>query len=202
MGEVPQATRATRQRTIGVAFAIPEPYGGELLEYRESFGDPLARCIPTHITLLPPTEVDEDALPDIEEHLRVVAESEVPFVMRLRGTATFRPVSPVVFVDLAEGIGECERLERRVRRGPLYRPLCFPYHPHVTVAHDLPDDVLDRAFKELADYDACFSLWGFSLYEHGPDGVWRPQRDFPFEVAVPGPRLGQPAPLELVNCED
>lgn len=189
-----------QQRTIGVAIAIPEPYGGELQDHREAFGDPLARSIPTHVTLLPPTEVDGDALPAIEEHLRAIAESEVPYVMRLRGTATFRPASPVVFMALAEGIAVCERLERKVRRGPLYRELHFPYHPHVTVAHDLPDDVLDRAFKELADYEACFSVWGFSLYEHGPDGVWRPQRDFPFEVAVPGPRRGQP--FELVNCED
>ena len=191
-----------RRRMIGVAIAIPDPYGTELQRYRTSFGDPLAQSIPTHVTLLPPTEVDEAALPAIEEHLRVVAESEVPYVMRLRGTATFRPDSPVVFMVLAAGIGHCERLERRVRCGPLHRELHFPYHPHVTVAHDLPDCTLDRAFKELADYDACFSVWGFSLYEHGPDGVWRPQRDFPFEVAVPGPRLGQPQPSQLVTCED
>lgn len=191
-----------RTRAIGVAIAIPEPYGGELQDYRESFGDPLAKSIPTHVTLLPPTEVDEDALPAIEEHLRVVAEAEVPYVMRLRGTSTFRPVSPVVFVALTEGLADCQRIERRVRTGPLYREVHFPYHPHVTVAHDLPGDVLDRAFKELDGYDACFSVWGFSLYEHGPDGVWRPQRDFPFEVAVPGPRRGRREPVGLVNCED
>ena len=49
-------------RTIGVAIAIPEPYGGELQRVRESYGDPLARSIPTHITLLPPTEVQADDL--------------------------------------------------------------------------------------------------------------------------------------------
>ena len=95
-------------------------------------------------------------------------------------------MSPVVFVQLARGIGGCERLEQRVRSGPLARELPFPYHPHVTVAHDVADEALDRAFAELADYSAQFSVWGFSLYEH-VDGVWRPQRDFPLGRELPGP---------------
>ncbi len=174
-------------RTIGVAIAIPEPYGGDLQRCRADFGDPLADAIPTHVTLLPPTPVEESALPSIEEHLRRVAEAEQPFEMRLRGTATFRPVSPVVFVQLAAGIADCERVESQVRCGPLARDLHFYYHPHVTVAHDLPPEALDHAFKELADYEAVFEVWGFSLYEHGPDGVWRPQRDYAFGYGVPGP---------------
>ena len=91
---------------------------------------------------------------------------------------------------LAEGIGLCERLERQVRGGPLSRELQFPYHPHVTVAHHLADEALDRAFKELAGYQAAFAVWGFSLYEHGPDGVWRPQRDFVFGTGGSGPVCG------------
>ena len=74
--------------------------------------------------------------------------------MHLRGSGTFRPVSPVVFVPLARGISECERLEAQVRSGPLARETAFPYHPHVTVAHDLDEAALDRAFDALAAYDA------------------------------------------------
>lgn len=178
------------ERTIGVAVPIPDPYGPELQRRRESFGDPLARCIPTHITLVPPMRVPAPAVEGIEEHLREVAEEERPFPILLRGTGTFRPVSPVVFVALAAGISECEHLERRVRRGPLDRTPSFPYHPHVTVAHHLADDLLDRAFKELSGYEAEFPVWGFSLYEHGQDGVWRPQRDFSFGAGLPGPAAG------------
>ncbi|MGZ4633418.1 MAG: 2'-5' RNA ligase family protein [Actinomycetes bacterium] len=174
-------------RTIGVAIAIPEPHGSELQRFRESYGDPLAKAIPTHITLLPPTDVRDQDLPEIEEHLRKVALAEEQFDLHLRGTGTFRPVSPVVFVQLALGIADCERVEAAVRSGPLLRELHFYYHPHVTVAHDLPTPVLDRAFTDLAGYDARFPVWGFSLYEHGPDGVWRPQRDFPFGKTLPGP---------------
>jgi hypothetical protein len=40
-----------------------------------------------------------------------------------------------VFVALAQGISECERLESSVRAGILDGPLRFNYHPHVTIAH-------------------------------------------------------------------
>ena len=179
-------------RTIGVAIAIPEPYGMELQRVRESYGDPLARSIPTHITLLPPTEVPSDDLDTVEKHLRTIAESEQPFEIHLRGTGTFLPVSPVVFVSVVLGIGECERVEAKVRSGPLARDLSFPYHPHVTIAHDLPDEVLRTVFDEMASYEVRFGVWGFSLYEHGPDRVWRPQRDFPLGLPLPGPA---PQPL-------
>lgn len=174
-------------RTIGVAIAIPEPYGQELQRVREGYGDPLARFIPTHITLLPPTEVPSDDLDRIEKHLRTIAESEEPFEIHLRGTGTFLPVSPVVFVSIALGISECERIEAKVRSGPLARDLTFPYHPHVTIAHHLPEPVLRTAFEEMSRYETRFGVWGFSLYEHGTDGVWRPQRDFPLGVPLPGP---------------
>ncbi|MFD0900180.1 2'-5' RNA ligase family protein [Actinomadura sediminis] len=180
-------------RTIGVAVPVPEPFGSWLQARRASYGDPLAGAIPTHITLLPPTEVDAAAFGLIDHHLRTIARAEHPFVIRLRGSGTFRPVSPVVFVALAEGIGGCERLQARVSSGPLERPLAFPYHPHVTIAHHLPDVVMDRAFKDLADFRADFDVWGFALYEHGRDGVWRPQRDYLFGDAAIG-REGPDAP--------
>lgn len=178
-GVVPGSS--TGLRTIGVAIAIPNPWGDVLQNWREKVGDPLARAIPTHVTLLPPTQVDPSALDRIERHLRGVAASEQAFDLHLRGTGTFRPVSPVVFVQLASGIAQCERLASSVRSGPLCRDLPFPYHPHVTVAHDLPDQSLDQAFDELSGFEARFAVSGFSLFEHGRDGVWRPQRYFPFE---------------------
>jgi 2'-5' RNA ligase len=169
-----------RSRSIGVAVGLPEPFNTELQTWRERLGDPNAERIPPHLTLLPPTFVPADALEEIEEHLRLVAAAEQAFDMRLRGSATFRPVSPVVFVPLVQGISECERLQAAVRAGPLTRELRFPYHPHVTVAHDLPPDDLDRAFEAVASYEAEFLVHGFSLFEQDADGTWRPLRDFVF----------------------
>jgi 2'-5' RNA ligase len=164
--------------TIGVSIAIPSPHGQLLQAKRASFGDPLADSIPTHVTLLPPTQVDGDAMTQVVAHLEDVALRGEPFAMVLRGTGTFRPISPVVFVQVSGGIGNCELLEKAVRRGPLKRKLDFYYHPHVTVAHHVPEENLDRAFKELADFECTFDVTEFHLYEHGDDGVWRPVRSF------------------------
>lgn len=170
--------RVSPVHTIGVAIAVPEPYGSELRQYRASFGDPQADAIPTHVTLLPPTEVDPDRLLDIEDHLDGVAARHESFRMHLRGTATFRPLSPVVFVAVTEGISACESLAQDVRSGGLERELSFPYHPHVTVAHHLEDSAMDKAFEALTDYECTFEVTAFHLYVHGDDHVWRPYRRF------------------------
>ena len=73
--------------TIGVAVPIPEPYGAELQKWRESFRDPMALAIPTHMTLLPPTEVEPEDLPGIEDHLAKAAAAGRPFSMLLRARA-------------------------------------------------------------------------------------------------------------------
>ena len=164
--------------TIGVAVAIPEPWATELQDYRTSVGDTMAATIPTHITLVPPTEVTDEELEKIEAHLGAVAGDVPAFSVHLRGTGTFRPVSPVVFVSLVEGISQCEQLADAVRRGPLAVDLAFPYHPHVTIAHHLADEQLDRAFTELADFECEFAVDDFRLYVHDEERGWTPTRYF------------------------
>jgi 2'-5' RNA ligase len=174
----------TEVSTIGVAIAIPQPYADELQAYRASFGDPQASAIPTHITLVPPTEV-KDGIAPVREHLARVARRHPPFGLRLRGTGTFRPVSPVVFVNVTEGISSCELLAKDSRQGPLAQELAFPFHPHVTVAHDVDEAALDVAYETLADYEAWFEVDSFHLYVHGADGLWRAEADY----VLDGPAL-------------
>jgi 2'-5' RNA ligase len=165
-------------RTIGVTVGIPEPWGSRLDTFRLRIGDAAARGVPAHLTLLGPTLVPVAAAPAIEEHLAAVATRFPPFPLHLRGAGTFRPVTPVVFVAVAAGISECEALADAIRTGPLDRELSYPYHPHVTVAHDVAPEILDAAYDGMADFAARFSVTGFTLYEHTEDGQWRPERDF------------------------
>jgi 2'-5' RNA ligase len=168
----------SRTTTIGVAIAVPDPWGAQLQAYRSALGDDTAGGIPTHVTLMPPVEVAVQDLPGLEKHLGDVTTGKDAFRIHLRGTGTFRPVSPVVFVTVAEGISACEQLASCVRKGPLSAEQRFPYHPHVTVAHHQPDDVLDRAFEELAGFECDFVVDRFSLYVHDPESGWVPTRDF------------------------
>lgn len=166
--------------TIGVVLDIPEPWASYLQSSREGFGDLQARSIPTHVTLLPPTSVPLGRVDEIIGHLEGVARRLRSFDVLLEGTDTFRPVSPVVFVRVASGGDGCDAVQAAVRTGPLRRDLTFPFHPHVTVAHHLDDDALDRAAKELAEFSAAFAVDAFVLYEHGSDAIWRPRRRFGF----------------------
>jgi 2'-5' RNA ligase len=164
--------------TIGVAVAIPEPWASQLQDFRTAVGDTSAPKIPTHITLVPPTAVDDADLAGIESHLADVADEQHRFAVHLRGTGTFRPVSPVVFIALAKGISQCEQLADAVRRGPLQVDLAFPYHPHVTIAHHLDDAQLDAAFEGLAHFECQFDVEAFKLYVHDDDVGWQPTRLF------------------------
>ena len=98
--------------------------------------------------------------------------------MSLSGTGTFRPLSPVVFVQVSLGISQCELLERGVRSGPVERHLEFNYHPHVTIAHHLDDATLDRAYGELQDFECAFDAASFSLYVHDDSAGWVPTHEF------------------------
>ncbi|MER5971760.1 2'-5' RNA ligase family protein [Streptomyces sp. NPDC002055] len=179
--------------TLGVSIAVPEPYGSLLQERRAGFGDPAAHGIPTHVTLLPPTEVDPADLPAFRRHLAEVAAAGRTFPMRLNGTGTFRPLSPVVYVKLAEGIPECSDLQEEIRSGPVRRELQFPYHPHVTVAHGIEEEAMDRAYEELADYAAAWTVSGFALYEQGEDGHWRMMHEYLFGDGPGVPAQTSPA---------
>ncbi|AJE85139.1 MULTISPECIES: 2'-5' RNA ligase family protein [Streptomyces] len=181
--------------TIGVSIAVPEPHGSLLQERRAGFGDRAAHGIPTHVTLIPPTEVDAAAVPAIEKHLAEVAAQGRAFPMRLAGTGTFRPLSPVVYVRVAEGGSACTWLQQELRdpEGPVARELQFPYHPHVTVAHGIDEAAMDRAYAELAEYEAAWTCHGFALYEQGADAVWRRLRDFPFGPLTVPPQATHPA---------
>lgn len=98
-----------------------------------------------------------------------------------------------MFVRIAEGAEACTWLQKQVRdaSGPVARELQFPYHPHVTVAHGIEEAAMDRAFEELADYEARWPCTGFALYEQGADGVWRKLREFPFGSLVVPPQSGR-----------
>jgi 2'-5' RNA ligase len=163
---------------LGVSIAIPPPHASVLSRWRERAGDPQAQLVPPHVTLLPPTTVPATEIAAVESHLADVAKAVDPFAMHLSGTGTFRPISQVVFVQVAAGLAECELLEARVRSGPVGRSLAFPYHPHVTVAQDVEPTALDAVYDGLSDFVARFEVLSFTMFERGTDGSWLPRRAF------------------------
>ena len=163
-----------------MAIDVPDPWGALLTRRRAAAGDPQAAYVPAHVTLLGPTAVDTDLLPSVERHLEKVASAQPPFPVHLRGAGTFRPITEVVFVPLAAGVSECELLAEAIAAaGGVYRNSRFPYHPHVTVAQDVPPAALDAVFEDLSNFSARFDVVSFTLFSHDGEGPWRRRRDFP-----------------------
>lgn len=170
---------------VGITIPIPEPLASSLESWRASFGDPMAAVVPPHITLITTTPAsDWDAT---VEHVRDVAREQKPFLVRLRSTGSFRPVSPVVFLKLVDGFEECVDLHSKLQAGPLERELEFPFHPHVTVAHDVSEAGMDAAVEELDAFEASFEVRSMGLYEHVPSGLWKLREELQFGQVTDGP---------------
>lgn len=163
---------------VGIVITLPDALAGPLEQWRASFGDPMASIVPAHITLVTTTPVlDWNAT---LRHARNIARQQESFRITLRGTETFRPVSPVVYLKVDEGFGECVALHKRLQSGPLARVLDFPFHPHTTIAHDVSDAGMSAALTRLADYEESFDVATMGLYEHDVDGVWRLREELRF----------------------
>lgn len=170
--------------TIGVAIAIPEPHGSLLRRKRAGFGDSLAATVPSHVTLMPPLDVAASRLDGLCDTLQQTAGRLSPFEMRLNGTGTFRPVSPVVYVTVEEGFAHADAVATAVRSTLCAPDAEFPFHPHVTVAHHLDDAALDRAQHALSDFDCSFRVDSIYLYLHKRVEGWTPTRAFALGTGV------------------
>ena len=166
-----------KTRCVGIVIAVPEPMATHLQRARASFGDPMASVVPAHITLVTTTEARD--WQEAVRHVRSVARRQSAFRITLRGTATFRPISPVVYLKVDDGFEECTSLHKELQSGPLARDLPFPYHPHVTVAHDVSEAGMDDAVERLRDYETTFTVNSVGLYEHDQTGIWRLREEMP-----------------------
>jgi len=81
---------------FGVVIEIPEPFAEVLRATRAVAGDPEAHTNPPHVTVIVPVSIDPDEMVAVEGHLAEALRDVGPFRMRLRGSGTFRPVTPVV----------------------------------------------------------------------------------------------------------
>ena len=175
--------RLPGQDWLGVVVAIPEPWVSQLTDLRLRLGDLAGSRIPAHITLMPPTPVGRDARADVIDHLRSIASRHSPFRVTLSGTDSFRPLSNVAFMTLAEGAADCADLAEEIRSGPLDHETRFPYHPHVTLAQDVDDIALDLALDIGATVEASWIVPGFRLDRIDPSGIYSSMALFDFDAS-------------------
>jgi len=126
---------------------------------------------------VPPQTVAEDGLDQAAALFERAAAGAVPFLVELDGAATFLPDSAVAYLVVREGGPALAHLDAALRAPPLDRRT-HPFHPHVTVAQDLPADRIEAAARELAGFRAAFPVRELALLREERDAdrgkVWRP----------------------------
>ena len=166
---------------LGVVIDIPSPFRDALRAWRSTYGGDAAALVEPHITLVSGSTSDWDAA---AAHVRAVAARTAPFRVRLHGTGTFRPVAPVVFLNVCEGTDACTALHGALLQGPLGHDLAYAYHPHVTIAHEVDDELMDAAQEDLRDESVEFAVASIGLFGLDESGQWSLREEL--ELGGPG----------------
>ena len=172
--------------TIGVSIAVPEPWGSELQQYRIERGRPLrpADPHPRH-----PAAAVRGRGPRARPR-RASTSRTSPSARRRSGSTCAAPAPSGrsrrwSSSTWSRGSATSSSSRPTCARGPLVVETAFPYHPHVTIAHDLPEAGLEQAFVELERYDASFDVDRMWLYVHNHKTGWQPARSFALGAPCP-----------------
>jgi 2'-5' RNA ligase len=134
---------AERVNLFALVVYIPDPLATFLDELREEL---VPSCLPrAHVTILPPRPVSGD-LGEVIEHARTLVTGFAPFDI-LAGDVAMFPSTDVIYIGIQQGEAELRELYRALNGGPLAFQEPFPYHPHITLAQDLPPDRVQQLYE-------------------------------------------------------
>jgi 2'-5' RNA ligase len=184
------------RRRLGVVLLLPHPAAEEVRGLRRALGSPSLDTQPPHITLVPPVNVAEARVNDALAVLRRAASSVVgPLALTIGSVATFRPVSPVVYLSVQGDVDGLLRLQQYAFAGPLLRTVDYDYVGHVTLHESADDALIDASLTALSKFSLGVEVPRVHLLEQDPtDRAWRPLADVPLGPPVVRGRGG----VELV----
>jgi len=140
---------------LGVALLLPPPLDREVDTLRRACDDGALGRIPSHLTLVPPVNVREDAMGDALRVLRSAASSVSPFTLQLGPPVTFLPANPTLYLEVSgPGLEALLQLREEVFVPPLERPLTWAFVPHLTIADEMEPERIAAAIEALAGYRA------------------------------------------------
>ena len=141
-----------RLNVFALVIYIPDPLGRFLDDLRR---DLVPGCNPhAHVSVLPPRPLSvESALAG--EQVHDCAAGWTPFEITL-GEIRIFPVTNVIFLELAAGAPEMHRIHDAMNADALAFREPFAYHPHITVAQELPEAEVAAAAKRAQDLWAAY----------------------------------------------
>ncbi len=134
-----------RLNIFALVIYIPDPLGKFLDNLRREL---IPQCNPhAHVSVLPPRPLAVD-WQIASQQVRSLTESWPPFAIELTEIDIF-PVTNVVYLQLGVGAADLVRLHGAMDNHTLRFREPFPYHPHVTLAQEIPSGEV-AAVHEMA----------------------------------------------------
>lgn len=139
-----------RLNVFALVTYVPGPLGEFLDELRRRL---VPGCNPhAHVSLLPPRPLAVDWSVASDQVSRIL-NSWRPFEIELTAVDLF-PVTDVIYLEVGCGADELRQVHRAMNSGPLQFQEPFAYHPHITLAQELPRD------KVAPTSEMARRLWG------------------------------------------
>jgi 2'-5' RNA ligase len=151
-GDPCQIPLEERLNVFALVIYIPDPLGRFLDELRQEL-------VPSynphaHVSVLPPRPLPVDWSVAAGQ-VRSLTGAWAPFEIELTDIGIF-PLTDVIYIQLGAGASELSRMHTAMNSGPLGFHEPFPYHPHVTLAQEIPagqvDSVCETAMERWRDY--------------------------------------------------
>ncbi|HWB85050.1 MAG TPA: 2'-5' RNA ligase family protein [Bryobacteraceae bacterium] len=141
-----------RLNIFALVIYIPDPLGRFLDDLRLEM---VPRCRPhAHVSVLPPRPLAV-SWNVAAERVRSLAEVWTPFDLEIADVRVF-PVTNVVYLELGSGREELYRMHAAMNTDVLQAAEPFAYHPHITLAQEIPYDDVDSlsllASRRWRDY--------------------------------------------------
>ena len=137
--------------------------------------------IPPHVTLVPPSQVPTETVPEVWEEVRQAARRvEGPLRLELGPVASFVPTTPTIHLEVGAEVG-LNALRGAASVDALDRRQSFDFVPHVTLRQEAPQSRISAAIEALADLRIeaeVRRLWLMQFQSlAGSAGRWEPVGD-------------------------
>src|ERR1700722_5193001 len=134
------------QKTRYALVAYVKSALGEFVENLRRELHPELPHLAAHLTILPPRPLQGTENLALQL-LETICGNEEPFGVDLGSMETFVPVTPTVYIRVADGASRMEALHRRLNTGVLSFDEEWPYIPHVTIVKMSSEQAAQHAFQ-------------------------------------------------------
>ncbi len=167
---------------------IPDPLGRFLDALRLHL---VPDCKPhAHVTILPPRPLCGSA-EDAAREIRLAARDFQPFSIRLGDVARFEK-SDVIYIEIASGCSELKAMYHAMNAGCNSYCEKFCYSPHITLAQNLPAELVQHTLDEAVaawknfPFEKAFRVDVLTFVQNTSGCRWIDLEEMPLGYRTPG----------------